>query len=258
MRIKKWEKLPAELQTDAVRKYYDILRKKQVSLFFKRAFDILLSALMLIVLSPIFLILAIAIKIDSKGPVFYRQERVTQYGKTFRIFKFRTMVQNADKGSQVTVNNDARVTRVGKFIRKCRLDEISQLIDVFRGKMTFVGTRPEVPKYVAEYSDEMMATLLLPAGITSLASIYYKDEAEILDGAEDTDKVYVERVLPEKMYYNLRAIEKFGFFGDIGTMFKTAFAMLGKDYKPEERVMQADESEEREDSKESEGQNDGI
>ncbi len=231
MIVKKWSKLPPEMQTDEVKKYYDVLRKKWFSLFFKRLFDIIVSGIMLLILSPFFLILAIAIKIDSKGPVFYRQERVTQYGKKFKIFKFRSMTQGADKGSLVTVKNDARVTRVGRFIRKCRLDEVSQLIDVFRGKMTFVGTRPEVPKYVEKYTPEMMATLLLPAGVTSIASIYYKDEAQLLDGAEDTDKVYVEKVLPAKMYYNLKAIEKFGFWRDIGTMFKTVFAMLGKDYK---------------------------
>lgn len=231
MLICKWEKLPAEMQTDEVRKYYDILRKKNFSLFWKRVFDIFVSALMLIVLSPLFLVLAIAIKIDSKGPVFYRQERVTQYGKHFRIFKFRSMVVNADKGSQVTVDQDSRITRMGRLIRKCRLDEVSQLIDVFRGTMTFVGTRPEVPKYVSEYTPEMMATLLLPAGVTSLASIYYKDEAELLNGAEDIDKVYIEKILPAKMYYNLKAIEKFGFWRDIKTMFMTVFAVLGKEYK---------------------------
>ena len=242
MIFKKWDALPIEMRTDEVRRYYDILKKKRVSLFFKRVFDVIVSLLMLILLSPIFLILAIAIKIDSRGPVFYRQVRVTQYGKRFRIFKFRSMVQNADKGSQVTVGNDSRITRVGKLVRKCRLDEISQLIDVLRGTMTFVGTRPEVQKYVEQYTPEMMATLLLPAGVTSLASIYYKDEAELLDGAEDTDKVYVERVLPEKMYYNLKAIEEFSFWKDIGTMFKTVFAVLGKEYKDERTaVKQSDE-----------------
>ena len=165
MLLRKWEKLPPEMQTDEVRKYYDILKKKRVSLFFKRMFDIVVSSIMLLLLSPIFLILAIAIKIDSRGPVFYRQVRVTQYNKTFRIFKFRSMVQGADKGSQVTVSGDARVTRVGKIVRGCRLDEISQLIDVWRGKMTFVGTRPEVTKYTEKYTPEMMATLLLPAGV---------------------------------------------------------------------------------------------
>lgn len=236
MMLKKWEKLPAEMQTTEVRKYYDILKKKKISLFFKRAFDIVVSLIMLIVLFPLFLILSIAIKIDSKGPVFYRQERVTQYGKHFRIFKFRSMVQGADKGSQVTVSGDARVTRMGKLIRKCRLDEISQLIDVFRGTMTFVGTRPEVPKYTAHYTPEMMATFLLPAGVTSRASIYYKDEAELLDAADDTDKVYVEEILPVKMYYNLKAIEKFGFWSDIKTMFMTVFAVLGKEYNGDYKV----------------------
>ena len=231
MMLRKWEKLPPEMQTEEVRKYYDILKKRQFSLFLKRAFDIVVSFVMLAILSPIFLILAIAIKIDSKGPVFYRQVRLTQYNEKYRIFKFRSMVENADKGSQVTVSNDMRVTRVGKLIRKCRLDELSQLIDVLRGKMTFVGTRPEVPKYTEQYTPEMMATLLLPAGVTSIASIYYKDEAELLDAAEDTDKVYVEEVLPAKMYYNLKAIESFSFFGDIKIMFMTVFAVLGKDYK---------------------------
>lgn len=232
MRLIKWEKLPAEMQTDEVRKYYDILKKKRCSLFFKRAFDILISLLMLIILSPVFLILAVAIKIDSRGPIFYRQVRVTQYGKKFRIFKFRTMVQNADKiGTQVTVNNDSRITRVGKLIRKCRLDEICQLIDVFRGTMTFVGTRPEVPKYVEKYTSEMMATLLLPAGVTSLASICYKDEDALLDGVEDVDATYVEKVLPGKMAYNLQAIKKFGFWRDIKIMFMTVFAVFGKEYK---------------------------
>jgi lipopolysaccharide/colanic/teichoic acid biosynthesis glycosyltransferase len=231
--LKKWEKLPPELQIPAVRPYYDALKKKGFSLFCKRAFDIFVSLVMLILLSPVFLILAIAIKIDSRGPVFYRQVRITQYGKKFRIFKFRSMVQNADKGSQVTVGNDARITRMGKLIRKCRLDEISQLIDVLRGTMTFVGTRPEVPKYVEAYTPEMMATLLLPAGITSKASIYYKDEAELLDAAEDTDRVYIEQVLPAKMYYNLQSIKRFGFWRDIGVMFQTVFAVLGKEYKDE-------------------------
>ena len=231
MLLKKWEQLPLKMQTDDVRKYYNILKKKQVSLFFKRAFDIVVSSIMLIILLPVFFILAIAIKIDSKGPVFYRQERVTQYGKRFRIHKFRTMVQNADKGSQVTVSNDSRITRVGKVIRDCRLYEIAQLIDVIQGTVTFSGIRPESPKFVAEYTPEMMATLLLPAGVTSLASILYKDEAKLLDAAEDTDKVYIEEILPAKMYYNLKSIENFSFWGDLKIMFMTVFAVLGKKYK---------------------------
>lgn len=230
MLLKKWEQLPNEMQTDEVRKYYDILKKKQVSLFFKRIFDIVASLIMLVILSPVFLILAVAIKLDSKGPVFYRQERVTQYGKRFRIHKFRTMVQNADMGSQVTVSNDSRITRVGRVIRNCRLDEIAQLIDVIQGTVTLVGVRPESTKYVAEYTPEMMATLLLPAGVTSLASILYKDEAKLLDAAEDTDMVYIEKILPAKMYYNLKSIENFSFWGDIRIMFMTVFAVCGKEY----------------------------
>lgn len=230
MRLVKWEALPAAMQTPQVREYYDILDKKRGSLFCKRLFDIGVSAVMLVILSPVFLVLAVVIKLDSPGPVFYRQVRLTQYGKPFRIFKFRTMVQGADKGSQVTVGGDSRITRVGKVIRKCRLDEIGQLLDVFRGTMTFVGTRPEVPKYAASYTPEMMATFLLPAGVTSLTSIYYKDEERLLNGAEDSDRVYVEKILPGKMRYNLEGIRSFGFFKDIKIMGMTFLAMLGKEY----------------------------
>ncbi|MBQ7098242.1 MAG: sugar transferase [Oscillospiraceae bacterium] len=229
MILKKWEELPESLKTDAVRPYYDLLAKRRGSLLLKRCFDVVVSALMLLILSPVFLVLAVAIKLDSPGPVFYRQVRVTQYGKEFRIFKFRSMVTGADKrGSLVTVSGDSRITRVGHVIRNCRLDELCQLIDIFRGTMTFVGTRPEVPKYVAAYTPEMMATLLLPAGVTSEASILYKDEAELLDAAEDVDAVYIRDVLPGKMKYNLDALKNFSFFSDIATMFRTVFAVLGK------------------------------
>ena len=228
MILKKWEDLPDKLRTDAVRPYYDILAKRRGSLLVKRLFDIVVSAVMLLVLSPVFLILAIAIKLDSPGPVFYRQVRVTQYGREFRIFKFRSMVSDADKrGSLVTVSGDSRITRVGKFIRKCRLDEVCQLIDILRGTMTFVGTRPEVPKYVAAYTPEMLATLLLPAGVTSEASIEYKDEAELLDAAADVDAVYIHDVLPGKMRYNLQSLKDFSFFSDIKTMFRTVFSVFG-------------------------------
>lgn len=229
--MRRWEDLPAEMQNEEVRYYYNLLCKKSFSLGLKRVFDVVVSAIMLVCLSWLFLILAIAIKLDSPGPVFYRQERVTQYGKKFRIHKFRTMVNNADKkGTLVTVKNDIRVTRVGQLIRKYRLDEVSQLIDVFEGSMSFVGTRPEVEKFVDAYSPVMIATLLLPAGVTSEASILYKDENKLLDGAEDIDKVYIEKVLPGKMYYNLRSIEKFNFFSEIGTMLKTLFAVCGKNF----------------------------
>ncbi len=231
MILKKWEELPEELRKDEVRKYYDILSKKNVSLVLKRAFDIVVSLLLLVILSPLFLILAVAIKLDSKGPVFYRQERVTTYGRRFMIHKFRTMVENADKiGPLVTVENDSRITKVGSFVRKFRLDEICQLIDVLKGDMTFVGTRPEVVKYVERYTPEMLATLLLPAGVTSKASILYLDENKILMGADDADKTYIEKVLPKKMKYNLDALKKVGFWGDIKIMFMTVSALLGKKF----------------------------
>lgn len=230
MRMISWEKLPPQMQTEAVKPYYEILQKKQIGLILKRLFDIVVSLIMLLILSPVFLILAIAIKLDTEGPVFYRQVRVTQYGKEFRIFKFRTMVDNADKiGSQVTVGGDSRITRVGKVIRECRLDEISQLLNILGGSMTFVGTRPEVPKYVEKYTPEMWATLLLPAGVTSEASIRYKDEAALLDAAEDVDATYIQDVLPGKMKYNLRSIQEYSFFKDIETMFQTVFAVVDKD-----------------------------
>ena len=230
MKLISWEDLPSEMKNDQVKKYYDILKKKRMTLFWKRVFDVVVSLVLLIVLLPIFLIIAIAIKLDSRGPVFYRQVRLTQYYKKFRIFKFRSMVQNADNGSLVTVSEDKRITRVGKIVRKCRLDEICQLIDVLRGTMTLVGTRPEVPKYTDKYTPEMRATLLLPAGVTSRASIYYKDEAKLLDSAEDADKVYVEKVLPQKMFYNLQDIENMSFWRDVQTLFMTVLAVLGKEY----------------------------
>lgn len=227
MRMISWEKLPPQMQTEAVKPYYEILQKKQISLIFKRLFDIVVSIIMLLILSPVFLILAIAIKLDTEGPVFYRQVRVTQYGKEFRIFKFRTMVNNADKiGSQVTVGGDSRITRVGKVIRECRLDEIGQLLNILGGSMTFVGTRPEVPKYVEKYTSEMWATLLLPAGVTSEASIRYKDEAALLDVAEDVDATYIQDVLPGKMKYNLLELKKFRLSHDFYIMWDTIVTVL--------------------------------
>lgn len=227
MMLCKWENLPEFMQTDEVRPYYNALRRKRLSLFFKRVFDVIASAIMLVLFSPLFLILAIAIKIDSPGPVFFRQERVTQYGRHFRIFKFRSMIQNADKkGSSVTVGGDSRITRVGRFIRKYRLDETSQLIDIFRGTMTFVGTRPEVPKYVERYTPEMLATLLLPAGVTSLASIKFKEEADLIASADDVDSVYVEMILPRKMEYNLSYLNSFSFFWDLKLMVDTVLAVV--------------------------------
>ena len=218
--LKKFSDLPKFMQNDDVKKYYDILHKKRFGLFIKRAFDIVISLILLIILSPLLLIISLLIKIDSKGPVFYRQSRITKYGKEFRIFKFRTMIVGADKrGSLVTLKDDDRITRVGNKIRKIRLDELPQLLNVFIGDMSFVGTRPEVKKYVDCYSDEMSATLLMAAGITSDASIMYKDEDKVIEkylkNGEKVDDIYVKRIMPEKMKYNLDYIKKFNVFRDL-------------------------------------------
>ncbi len=225
--MKKWEDLPEKFQNDSVKEYYDILSHRTGSLILKRIFDIVVGLILTVVALPFMVIIAVWIKCDSKGSVFFLQRRVTTYGRVFKIIKFRTMVSNAEKlGTQVTVSNDSRVTRAGKFLRKCRLDELPQLLNVLKGDMSFVGTRPEVEKYVDRYTDEMTATLLMPAGITSLASIRFKDEEKLLSGAEDTDEVYVNTVLPQKMAYNLEYIKKFNFFYDIKLMFMTFFAVI--------------------------------
>ena len=230
--LKKWETLPEYMQNDEVRFYYETLQKKKVSMFLKRVMDLVGGLILLILLAIPMIIISIMIKLDSEGPVFYRQERVTTYGKHFKIHKFRTMVSNADKiGSTVTVGNDSRITKVGAKLRGCRLDELPQVLDLISGNMSFVGTRPEAVKYVKPYKPEYMATLLLPAGITSEASIRYKDEAELLDASSDVDKTYIKEVLPGKMKYNLDSIKNFSFFGDIATMFRTVLAVLGKDYE---------------------------
>lgn len=228
MILKKYEDLPEYMKNDEIKKYYEILRHKKISLTIKRFFDFIAALILLIILSPIMLILAIMIKLESKGPVFYRQERITKYGKKFRIFKFRTMVQDADKkGALVTMGQDPRITKVGNKIRKCRLDELPQLLNVIKGEMSFVGTRPEVEKYVNEYSNEMKATLLMSAGISSRASIEYKDEDEIiskyLNEGEKIDDIYVKRILPEKMKWNLEYIRKFNIWEDVKICFKTVF-----------------------------------
>ncbi len=230
MMLRKWDNLPEFIKCEEVRPYYNILSNKRGSIFFKRVFDVVMSLFMLILFSIPMLIIALLIKIDSPGPVMYRQERVTLYGKHFRIHKFRTMVNNADKiGSAVTTHSDSRITHVGSKLRDLRLDELPQLIDVLLGDMSFVGTRPEVAKYVDSYTSEMKATLLLPAGITSEASIRYKDEATLLNSATDVDKVYIEKVLPAKMKYNLQSIRCFSIASEIRTMFRTVGAVLGFD-----------------------------
>lgn len=227
MTLRNWDDLPRFMQCEEVREYYDILAKKKLSLKLKRAFDVVAGVCVLIVTAIPMLIIATKVAIESPGGVFYRQERITTYGKKFRIHKFRTMVANADKiGSTVTVSGDSRITPTGAFLRKYRLDELPQVFDVLSGNMSFVGTRPEATKYVKKYTKEMRATLLLPAGVTSEASLHYKDEAKLLDVADDVDKVYVEQVLPAKMKYNLESIRKFSFWSEIVTMIRTVLAVI--------------------------------
>ena len=220
--MKAFDRLPEQFQNDRVRPYYEQIKKKTGSRVAKRVFDVVCALLMLVFLIIPILVIAVIVKATSKGHVFFRQERVTTYGRHFKIFKFRTMVENAEAlGTQVTTSGDSRVTGIGRFLRKYRLDELPQVFNVLGGSMSFVGTRPEVPRYVEQYDDEYYATLLLPAGITSLASIMYKDEEKLLESADDADRVYIEQVLPEKMKYNLEYVTSFGFFSDIKLMFKT-------------------------------------
>ena len=229
--LRKWNDLPAFMQTDEVRPYWEHLNQKRGQLALKRAFDLAAALSLTAVLAAPMAVIAVLIKQDSTGPVFYRQERMTAYGKPFYIHKFRTMVSDADKiGSAVTVDNDARITRVGKKLRHYRLDELPQLFDIIRGDMSFVGTRPEVVKYVLQYKPEYNATLLLPAGITSEASIRFKDEAKLLENADNLDHVYMEIVLPQKMYWNLESIKQFSLAHEMRTMIRTVFAVAGKTY----------------------------
>lgn len=229
--LQKWEKLPKFMRTPEVRPYWEILNRKKGQLLLKRTFDLIVSIILLVILAIPMMIIAIMIKKDSDGPVFYRQVRVTRYGRLFRIHKFRTMVNDADKvGTAVTVGNDSRITKVGAKLRGCRLDELPQVFDVISGNMSFVGTRPEAVKYVEKYKPEYNATLLMPAGITSEASIRYKDEDKLLNATDDVDRVYIEHVLPAKMKWNLESVKKFRVTRDILTMFRTVFAVLGKEY----------------------------
>ncbi len=227
--LKRWDKLPEFMQIDEVRPYWEALHKKQGQVLLKRIFDIVAAILLLVLLMIPMIVIAILIKFDSKGSIFYRQERVTIYGRHFKIHKFRTMISNADKiGSAVTISNDIRITRIGLKLRNLRLDELPQLFDVIVGNMSFVGARPEVTKYVERYTPEYLATLLMPAGITSEASIRYKDEYKLLNAADDVDKVYVEKVLPAKMVWNLNSIIRFSFFREMLTIARTVLVVLGK------------------------------
>ena len=228
--LRKWEDLPEFMQSEEVYPYWEELWKKRGQLVVKRVFDLFAGIILLIMLAIPMVVIAILIKKEDSGPILYCQERVTTYGRRFRIHKFRTMVDRADQnGTAVTVKGDSRITRVGEKLRCFRLDELPQLFDVISGEMSFVGTRPEVVKYVEKYKPEYNATLLMPAGITSEASIRYKNEAEMLDSVSDVDNFYMEKILPEKMKWNLKSIKEFCFWGEFLTMLRTVFSVLGKD-----------------------------
>lgn len=228
MKMPRWEDLPADIRTDAVRPYYDVLVGRPRQLRLKRLLDLVGASALALALGWLFIVLAVVIKLDSPGPVFFRQRRVTRFGREFRIFKFRTMThQPCGTGALISTGDDPRVTRAGRFMRRYRLDEIPQLIDVLRGTMTFVGTRPEVPEYVRRYSPEMRATLLLPAGVTSTASIRFKNEAQMLAAVSDVDSTYVHRILPVKMRFNLEDIREFSVRRDLRIALDTIRAVLG-------------------------------
>lgn len=222
-----YEQLPEEMKNEATRQYWDLLEARRFSLVCKRVFDVTVSALSLLILSPFFLILAVAIKLDSPGPVFYRQVRVGRYNRDFRIYKFRTMVQDADKiGPPITTGRDPRITRVGALIRKLRLDEFSQFLNVLGGSMSFVGPRPEVRRYVNAYTPEGMATLLVRPGLTAPSSIAFRDEDQLLNSGDDPEKIYVEKILPPKTALNLEYLKHISVLHDISIMFQTVKAVF--------------------------------
>lgn len=232
MLLKRWDQLPEHMKNDSVKQYYDILEKKRYSLYMKRVFDIIVSLMSMILLLPVLFIITLSIKRDTKGPILFHQIRVTQYEKTFKILKFRTMVDvHLSSENKVTMKNDTRITAVGKMLRRYRLDELPQLINVIKGEMTLVGTRPEVVKYVSLYSDEMLATLLLPAGVTSETSLDFKDEEALLTDGEHVDEEYIERILPLKMAENLKSLKEYGFFRDVKVFFKSFFIIFFKNSK---------------------------
>ena len=204
-----------------------LLARRRPQLIAKRAMDIAISAAALCVLWPVFLLIALAIVIDDPGPVFYRQVRVGRGGKPFRIFKFRTMVVDADKkGLSITVGRDSRITRVGAFLRKTKLDELAQLLNVLCGQMSFVGPRPEVPRYVELYTPYQRQVLLVRPGITDYASIAYRNENDLLAGADDPEKMYIETIMPDKIELNMKYLREISPLADLRLILKTVIAVI--------------------------------
>lgn len=220
--MKSWEKIQSPINNQATKPYYDCIKRKWFYRCVKRGFDFLASLILLAILFVPSVLISLIIVIDSRGGIFFRQTRVGRYGKPFKILKFRTMVKNSEGDRQITSQNDSRITRVGKFLRKTHLDEFPQLLNVIVGQMSFVGTRPEVKKYVDLYEDKWNATLLMRPGITSTASYSCDDEAKFMT-SENAHDVYLEKILPFKMNLNLEDIKHLSIFRDIKIMWKTVF-----------------------------------
>lgn len=221
MELRSWEQLPPEMQNKKVRRYFVSLYSKRVKWTVVRICDICLSSTLIVAILLPGIVISVIIMLDSPGGPFFLQERIKQYGESFKIIKFRTMRKQEAEDRDNMVGETGRTTRIGKILRKYRIDEVPQLINILKGDMAFVGTRPEVKKFVDSYSEEMYATLLLPPGLTSITSIKYKDEEQILAGVEDPDMEYIKSVLPEKMKYNLDEILHIGFFYNIEVLLRT-------------------------------------
>ncbi len=206
-----------------------ILQQKRLQLILKRVFDIVVSFIGLVILSPLFIILAIVIVSDSKGPVFFKQTRVGRNGVLFKIYKFRTMIEDAEaKGMQLTVGDDSRITNVGAFLRKTKIDELPQLINVLKGEMSFVGPRPEVPKYVELYTEDQRQVLMVRPGITDLASIEYRNESALLATTDNPEKVYLEEIIPGKLELNRKYIVNMSLAIDMRIIMRTISAILSQ------------------------------
>ncbi len=219
------QKSPLNIQSDLIDNCKDILKKKKFTLFFKSFFDIFAAIFMLLLLSPAFVVCAIAVACVKDGPVFFKQERIGKNGKPFKIIKFRTMTDK-NEGTAVTVSNDSRVTKPGRILRKFRLDELPQLINVIKGDMSFVGPRPEVPHYVEKYEDDWYATLLVKPGITCRSSIYFADESDLMENAEDADSFYTNSILPDKCKMNIDYIRNLSVIEDVKILFATVKRVL--------------------------------
>ncbi|MBQ2755383.1 MAG: sugar transferase [Oscillospiraceae bacterium] len=224
--INEWQKLPDEMKNKEVLMTLEQLCKKRGMLKIKRAADVCISLLLIAGLSPVMAAAAIVVAAESEGGILFRQRRITQYGRVFEILKFRTMYVSEREGSLLTAADDSRITKVGKVLRKTKTDELPQLFNVLRGEMSLVGVRPEVERFVQRYTPQMMTTLLLPAGMTSPASLAFSNEEQLLSRAKDREREYIEKILPQKMKLNIDYLENFSLKKDAGVLLKTVSATV--------------------------------